>query len=60
MANGRLGDRIRTWLIDLLVKSGMCKSKGEGRRFIQQGGVYLNDERISSAEAKINNCNVRR
>jgi len=33
-------------LIDLLNDLGMAKSKGEGRRLVQQGGVYVNDKRI--------------
>ena len=34
-------------LIDLLVKSGLCPSKGEARRLIQQGGVTVKDEKIT-------------
>ena len=30
-------------LADVLVKTGLMKSKGEGRRMIAQHGVYLND-----------------
>jgi tyrosyl-tRNA synthetase len=25
----------------------LCKSNGEARRLIQQGGIYLNDEKIT-------------
>lgn len=34
-------------LIDMMLKSSMIKSKGEGRRLIQQGGVSVNDEKIT-------------
>jgi len=34
-------------VMDLLVKSGLCPSKGEARRLIQQGGVSVNDQKIS-------------
>ena len=34
-------------ILDLLVKSGLTTSKGEGRRLITQGGISINDEKIS-------------
>ena len=34
---------------DILFKAGMTKSKGEGRRLIEQGGVSLNDKKVASA-----------
>lgn len=30
-----------------MTKAGMIKSNGEGRRLIQQGGVSVDDEKIS-------------
>ena len=30
-----------------MIKAGMIKSNGEGRRLIQQGGISVNDEKIS-------------
>ncbi len=33
-------------IIDMLLLLGLIPSKGEGRRLIQQGGIYVNDERI--------------
>lgn len=33
-------------LVDLLVKTGLQSSKGEARRLIKNGGVYLNNEKI--------------
>jgi tyrosyl-tRNA synthetase len=33
-------------LIDLLVETGLQSSKGEARRLIRNGGVYLNNEKI--------------
>jgi len=35
-------------VLDMMIKAGMIKSKGEGRRLIDQGGVSVNDEKISS------------
>lgn len=36
-------------VLDMMLKAGMIKSKGEGRRLIDQGGVSVNDEKISNA-----------
>ncbi len=33
-------------LVDLFIKTGLVKSKGQTRRLIEQGGAYLNDVRI--------------
>ena len=34
-------------ILDLLVKSGLAPSKGEARRLVQQGGVTVNDEKVT-------------
>ncbi len=34
-------------VMDLMVKAGLCPSKGEARRLVQQGGVSVNDEKIT-------------
>jgi tyrosyl-tRNA synthetase len=39
-----------TGVVDLLVESGLVRSKGEARRTIAEGGAYLNNERITDAE----------
>lgn len=36
-------------VLDMMIKANMIKSKGEGRRLIDQGGVSVNDEKISGA-----------
>ncbi|MCH5320400.1 MAG: tyrosine--tRNA ligase [Eubacterium sp.] len=36
-------------VLDMMLKAGMIKSKGEGRRLIDQGGVSVNEEKISGA-----------
>ena len=40
-------------LIDLLVRADLTTSKGEGRRLIGQGGVYVNNERVAETDAKL-------
>ncbi len=37
----------------MMVKAGIIKSNGEGRRLITQGGVSLNDEKITDPYASL-------
>ena len=37
-------------VVDLLVTSGLVKSKGEARRTVGDGGAYLNNERVTDPE----------
>ncbi|HRD55276.1 MAG TPA: tyrosine--tRNA ligase, partial [Parachlamydiaceae bacterium] len=39
-----------TKLVDLLAETSLVSSKGEGRRLLQNGGVYLNNERIEDEQ----------
>jgi tyrosyl-tRNA synthetase len=38
-------------ILSILVKSGLCASKSEARRNVQQGGVTVNDEKVSDIAA---------
>ncbi len=40
-------------VLDLMLKAEIIKSKGEGRRLIQQGGVTLNDEKVTDPYAAV-------
>ncbi|MGN1420098.1 MAG: tyrosine--tRNA ligase [Eubacterium sp.] len=40
-------------VVDMMIKAGMIKSKGEGRRLITQGGVSVNDEKITDGFASL-------
>jgi tyrosyl-tRNA synthetase len=40
-------------LVDLLVRVELCKSKGEARRLIEQGGVYWEEKRIEDVQVQI-------
>jgi len=40
-------------LVDAVVRAGLAKSKSEARRAIEQGGIYLNQERIKDVERGI-------
>ena len=37
-------------IIDALVDSGLCTSRGDARRAIEQGGGYVNNRRVDSIE----------
>ena len=37
-------------VMTLLVKCGLCASRGEARRLVQQGGVTVNDAKVSSID----------
>ena len=39
-------------IISVLVKAGLCDSRGDGRRNIQQGGVSVNDEKVTDISTK--------
>ncbi len=51
VAGGRL--EVGVALIDLFVEAGLCSSKSAARRLIQQGGAYVNHERVSDSELQV-------
>jgi len=48
-----LKDGARIWVIDLLEGSGLVASRSEAKRLISQGGVRINDERVSSVDLEL-------
>jgi tyrosyl-tRNA synthetase len=40
-------------LVDALVQAGLTKSKSEARRAIEQGGIYLNQQRVKEVDRGI-------
>ncbi len=40
-------------LLDLVVRAGLAPSKGEARRLVQSGGVYVNNRRQADAGARM-------
>ena len=42
----------------VLVAAGICSSNGEARRLIQQGGVSLNDDKVTDINAPVNDGDV--
>ena len=45
LADGKIG------ILDIMVKAGLIASKGEGRRLVQQGGVSVNDAKVTDPSA---------
>ena len=41
-------------IMSLLVATGLCPSRGEARRLVQQGGVSVNDEKVSAIDVTYN------
>jgi tyrosyl-tRNA synthetase len=41
------------FIIDLLVECGVAKSKGEARRLILEGGINLNNNRVTEVDQLI-------
>jgi tyrosyl-tRNA synthetase len=40
-------------VLEIFTEVGLTTSRGEARRLMQQGGVYINDRRIDQAEARL-------
>ena len=45
-------------IIPVLVAAGICTSNGEARRLIQQGGVSLNESKVTDFNAKVSSGDV--
>ena len=50
---GILGALLLGGAFALLVRAELCASKGEARRLITQGGVYVNNQRESAPDKKL-------
>ncbi len=44
-------------VVDVLTGTGFLKSKGEARRGIQEGGIYVNNNRVADAAMNVNISN---
>ena len=45
-------------VVDALVSAVLQPSKGAARRLIQQGGVYVNDQRVTDTERSLTTADV--
>ena len=48
----RKGDEIPSW-VDLLAATGVVDSKSAARRIVKEGGAYLNNEKISGEDFRL-------
>jgi tyrosyl-tRNA synthetase len=48
---GRLAETIG--VLEIFAEVGLTKSRGEARRMVQQGGVYVNDNRVDQPDAAL-------
>jgi tyrosyl-tRNA synthetase len=46
-------------VIDALAELGLCKSKGEARRLVGQGGAYVNDQRVEGIDRALTPADVQ-
>jgi tyrosyl-tRNA synthetase len=45
-------------LVDVLVATGLAKSRREARGFLEQGGVYLNNRKVADADASVSRADL--
>jgi tyrosyl-tRNA synthetase len=45
--------RVDSPVVDLVASSGVVRSKGDARRQIQQGGIYVNGKQVTDASAPV-------
>ena len=45
-------------LLDLLVRTSLTPSKSEARRAVQQGGIYVNSQKVADFELTLNNKDI--
>ncbi len=46
-------------MIDALIGARLVKSKSDARRLIQQGGAYVNEQRVDSIECTLTATDVQ-
>ena len=54
--NDIVGKRL---IIDLFMESSLCKSKSDARRLVQQGGAYVNDNRVVTVDQMVLETDVK-
>jgi len=41
------------WIVEALQTAGLCNSSGDARRALKEGGVYLNNERVTDPQTRL-------
>ncbi|MEM7343812.1 MAG: tyrosine--tRNA ligase, partial [Chloroflexota bacterium] len=54
------GDRLTDGIgvLEAFTEVGLTKSRGEARRMVQQGGIYVNDQRIDQVDATLTTADL--
>jgi tyrosyl-tRNA synthetase len=47
------------WVVEVLVETGLCRTNGEARRLIRQGGVRVNGETVSDEKLRLTAASVQ-
>ncbi|MBE7550417.1 MAG: tyrosine--tRNA ligase [Anaerolineales bacterium] len=45
-------------VLEIFAETGLTQSRGEARRMVQQGGIYVNDQRVDEVEAVLTPDNL--
>ena len=48
----------RIGILNLLTQAGLTKSNGEARRLVSQGGISLNDEKVTDPQLEVNKTSL--
>jgi len=56
--SAKLDIQLPSSLVDVLADSKVCKSKGEARRLIKGGGIYVNGARVNAEDYSVNDRDV--
>ena len=51
-----LADAVGMGILDVMVSAGLAASKGEARRLVQQGGVSVNDQKVTDPAATLSDA----
>ena len=51
-----IADAVGMGILDVMVSAGLAASKGEARRLVQQGGVSVNDQKVTDATATLSDA----
>ena len=51
-----IADAVGMGILDVMVNAGLAASKGEARRLVQQGGVSVNDQKVTDPAATLSDA----
>ena len=63
MATTQVGDLLvdgEIGILDMMLSAKLIPSKGEGRRLVQQGGVFIDDVKVDAFDKKISKSELEK